>query len=95
MSCWKLLNFSVFLRGLVAVEQAGDDLGRRGLDLAGVDLAGGAVDRQPVAFLEGLAVDRHRARLVVDLDARRRRRRRPCPSAGRRARRATTRRRAR
>ena len=39
---------------LVAVDQAGDDLRRRGLDLAGVDLAGRAVDRHPVAFLEGL-----------------------------------------
>ena len=53
----EVLELLGLLRRLVAVDQAGDDFGRRRLDLAGVDLAGGAVDRQPVAFLEGLAVD--------------------------------------
>ncbi len=61
----EVLELLGLLRGLVAVDQAGDDLGRRGLDLAGVDLAGRAVDRHPVAFLERLAGHRHRARLVV------------------------------
>ena len=70
ISCWKFLNFSVCLAAFVAVDQAGDDLRRRGLDLAGVDLADRPVDRHPVAFLERLAVDRHRARLVVDFDRR-------------------------
>ena len=67
----EVLELLGLLRRLVAVDQAGDDLRRRGLHLAGVDLADGAVDRHPVAFLEGLAVDLHRARLVVDFDRRR------------------------
>ena len=56
ISCWKFLNFSVFFAASSPWIRPGDDLRRRGLDLAGVDLAGGAVDRQPVAFLERLAV---------------------------------------
>jgi hypothetical protein len=43
-------------RRLIVVDQAGDDLRGCRLHLAGVDLAGGAVDRHPVAFLEGLPV---------------------------------------
>jgi hypothetical protein len=41
---------------------------RRGLDLAGVDLAGRAVDRHPVAFLEVWPSTEHRLRLVVDFE---------------------------
>ncbi len=66
----EVLELLGLLGRLVAVDQAGDDLRRRGLDLARVDLAGRAVDRHPVAFLEGLALDRHRAGLVVDFDRR-------------------------
>jgi hypothetical protein len=69
ISCWKCLNFSVCCAVLSSVDQAGDDLGRRGLHLAGVDLARCAVDRHPVAFLERLALDLHRPRLVVHFDA--------------------------
>ncbi len=47
--------------GLVSVDETRDDLGGRRLDLAGVDLAGGPVDRHPVAFLERLPLDGHRA----------------------------------
>ena len=65
MSCWKLLNFSVFLAASSPLMRPCDDLGRRRLDLAGVDLAGGPVDRHPVAFLERLPLDGHRACLVV------------------------------
>jgi len=54
--------------GLVAVEQAGDDLGGGGLDLAGVDGAGGAVDREEVALGEGLSGDRGDLFVVVDVD---------------------------
>ena len=55
MSWTKFLNVSALLRGLVAMEEALDDLGRGGLDLAGIDRAGGAVDGEEVAFIEGLA----------------------------------------
>ena len=66
----EVLELLGLLRRLVAVDQAGDNLRGRGLDLAGVDLADRAVDRHPVAFLERLAVDRDRPRLVVDFDRR-------------------------
>ena len=57
MSWLKVLNFSVFCAALSPCEHAGDDLARRGLELAAVDGAAGAVDREEVAFLEGLAGD--------------------------------------
>jgi hypothetical protein len=57
MSWRKFLNFSVLLRGLVVADDAGDDFRRRGLELAAIDDAGGAVDGEVVAFLEGLAGD--------------------------------------
>ncbi len=43
------------LRGLVAVQQTGDDFGRRGFDFARIDGAGGAVNGEEIAFLERLA----------------------------------------
>ena len=55
------------LRAFVAVQHAGDDLARLGGELAAIDDAAGAVDREEVAFLEGLAGDGHGLRLVVDL----------------------------
>ncbi len=55
-------------RRRVVVHQAGDDFGRRGLELAGVDLAGGAVDRHPIAFLEGPAAHADLPGAVVHLD---------------------------
>ncbi len=39
-----------------------------GVELAVDDAAGGAVERDPVAFLQRLAVHAHHARLLVDLD---------------------------
>jgi hypothetical protein len=57
------------LGGLVAVQEARDDLGRSGLDLAGVDEARGAVDGEEVTFLEGLAIDGDRLAVVIDADA--------------------------
>ena len=69
----QLLEVAELLRLLgrfVAVDEARDDLRRRGLDLSRVHLADRPVDRHPVAFLERLAVNRYCARLVVDLDCR-------------------------
>ena len=94
ISCWKFLNFSVFLAAsFPSISPATISRGRR-LHLAGVDFPGRAVDRDPVAFLERLPFDLHRARLVVDLLSRRRRTRTPCPSDARPTRRATIRHRA-
>ena len=56
------------LRGLVVVEQAGDDFRRSGLDLAGVNRASRAVDGEEVAFLEGVTSDGRRLFIVVDRD---------------------------
>ncbi len=64
----EVLELLRLLRGLVALDQAGHDLGRRGLHLAGIDGARRAVDRHPVAFLERLAVNLDGARLVVHVD---------------------------
>ena len=87
------MNFLNFSR-LLAVERlrrraAGDDLGGGGLELAGIDVAAGAVDGEEVAFLEGLAVGRDGLGCRSRSAARRRRRRRLCPSGGRRAPRAS------
>ncbi len=67
----KVLELLRLPRGLVVVDQSGDDLGRRGLHAAGVHLAGGPVDRHPVAFLEGLSINGDLARLVIDFQRRR------------------------
>ncbi len=49
-----------------------DDFRRRGLDFAGIDFAGRAVDRDVIAFLEGLRRRRHHVRsVVIDLHVRR------------------------
>ena len=88
----EVLELLGLLRGFVAADEAGDDFGRRGLELAAIDGAGGAVDGQEVAFLEGLAGDLDGLACRSRSPARRRRRRRPCPSGGRRARRARRRR---
>ena len=53
---------------LVAVDETGDDLGGLGGELAGVNIAAGAVDREVIAFFEDLAFDRDGALVVVDLD---------------------------
>ena len=71
ISCWKFLNFSVFFAASSPSIRPATISDGAVLTLAGVDLAGRAVDRHPVAFLERLAVDRDRARLVVDFDRRR------------------------
>ena len=42
--------------------------GSNGRDLAGVDVAGRTVDRNPVAFMEGVAVDREDLGVVIDHD---------------------------
>ena len=56
------------LGGRIIVQQAGDDLGRGGLDLARVDFAGGAIDREVVAFVEELVADLDGLGPVVDLE---------------------------
>ena len=60
-----------FLRGFVAVQHAGDDFARRGGELAGVNGAGGAVDGEKIAFLEGLAIHGDGLLRVIDLQRRR------------------------
>ena len=69
MSWLKLLNFSVFCAALSPCSMPVMISRRRGLELAGVDRAGGAVDGKEVAFLEGLAVDRDGLLVVIDLAA--------------------------
>jgi hypothetical protein len=44
------------LRGLIVVQQTGDDFGRSGLDLARINEAARTVNREEVAFAEGLSV---------------------------------------
>ena len=64
-----------------------DDFRGGGLDFAGIDFAGGAVNGEEIPFLEGLAADGE-GFLSRSPPARRwRRRRKPCPSGGRPARR--------
>ena len=55
------------LRGLVAVDQAHDDLRRSGCNLAGVDGACRAIDREEVPFFEGLSRNGDRLLIVVDV----------------------------
>ena len=57
MSWLKFLNFSVFCAALSPLTMPVMISRRRGLELAAIDGAGGAVDRDEVAFLEGLAGD--------------------------------------
>ncbi len=64
-----VLKLLGLLGDFVVADEAGDDLGRSGLDLARVNEAGGAVDGEEVAFLEDLAVDGGGLRIVVDDDA--------------------------
>ena len=58
------------LRRFVVVHERGHDFRRRGRDAAGEDLPCRAVDREPVAFLEGLAVYLDGARVIVDFERR-------------------------
>ena len=59
------------MRGFVAVQHAGDDLARRGGELAGVNGAGRPIDGEKVAFVEGLAVHGNGLLPVIDLQRRR------------------------
>ena len=54
------------LSALVALDRAGDDFARRGLELAAVDGAAGPVDGQVVTFLEDLPGDGHRFAVVIN-----------------------------
>ena len=69
MNCWKR-GFSV--ASIIA-------------SCAGVDIAPGAVQRDPVAFLERLTADGHGLGVGIDVRCRRRRRCSTCPSRGPRA----------
>ena len=64
----EVFNLLGFESGFVAFDETGDDLGGRGFELSGVDAAGGAVDREEVAFLEDFAFHGDRAGVVVDLE---------------------------
>ena len=64
----KALELLGLLGRFVTVDQPGDDLRGRSLHLACVDLPCSAIDRHPVTFVEGLAVHRDLACLVVDFD---------------------------
>jgi len=63
-----VFEFFRLLRGFVAVEEAVDDFGGRGGDLARVNGARCAVDGEVIAFGEVLAFDGGDAAFVVDLD---------------------------
>ena len=54
---------------LVVADDAGDDLGRSGLELAAVNGAGGAVDAHEVAFFEGLAGSGDGLLIVIDFES--------------------------
>ena len=67
----KALELLGALRRFVAMDEARDDFRRRRLHLPRIHTAHRAVNRQPLAFLEGPAVHRGRPRLIVDLNRRR------------------------
>ncbi len=58
------------LRRLVSIEEAGHDLGRRGLHRIRIHRARGAVDREPFALGERPPIHQRGARLIVHLDGR-------------------------
>ena len=64
------LEFFGGLGGLVAVDEAGDDFRRSGLQLARIDGAGGAVNGEVVAFLIGLAADGDGLGVVINIQRR-------------------------
>jgi len=56
MSVLNIRYVSLFFGSRRLIDQHLDDLGRRGRNLPAIDIAGGAVDGEEVAFLEGLAL---------------------------------------